>query len=94
MMQLTETKLLWLHHLAKADARQPEVRWEKMPRTVTGKTVSNRTWKPMAEAGLITARFGSVYCLDPLDWLFSITNAGRAAIARATGTQADSGVAG
>jgi len=78
---MTPTRLLWLQQLAK----QGETRWERMPKRKNGLgVVTNKTWRPMVNAGLITARYAQRHFSEPMDWLFAITDAGRAAIAQAT----------
>jgi hypothetical protein len=80
---VTPTRLRWLQHLAK----HGESRWERMPKRENGLgAVTNATWRPMVAAGLITARYGQRHFSEPTDWLFTITDAGRAAIAKATGS--------
>lgn len=64
-MTLTTTRLRWLKQLRYGG----KTRWGKMPMTVGRRVgfVSRQTWRPMVDAGLITAEF------DRGDWWFRIT---------------------
>lgn len=80
--EMTETRLKWLRHLAK----NGETGWTRMPKNARGWTGNNRIWVPMREAGWITARFYAPRAgMEPTDHYFAITDAGRAAIAKAVG---------
>lgn len=80
--RVTPTRLRWLQHLAK----HGETPWGRMPKRDNALgAVTNGTWKPMVDAGLITARYGQRGFREPVDWLFSITDVGRAAIDKAEG---------
>lgn len=83
---ITPTRLRWLEHLAKQSHKGGEVPWSKMPGRINGMGgATNQTWRPMVAAGLITQRFGQRHFTEPVDHLFAITDAGRAAIAAAKG---------
>lgn len=80
---ITPTRLRWLQHLA---TQRHETPWSKMPKDSSGiRGVTNQTWGPMRDAGLIAVRFGQRHFSEPSDHQFTITDAGRAAIAKATG---------
>lgn len=83
LCSMTPTRLRWLQHLA---AQRHETPWSKMPKDSTGiRSATNQTWVPMRDAGWITVRFASRHYSERSDHLFAITDAGRAAIAKATG---------
>lgn len=85
---ITPARLRWLQVLAEQKHKGGEVPWDRMPkRSNCVGSVTNRTWRPMVDAGLITARFGQRHFSEMPDWLFAITDAGRAAIAKATGKE-------
>ncbi len=72
-----------MEHLAK----HGETAWDRMPCKVSRQKVSvtNRTWRPMVMAGLISAEFKETRHRSGLDWHFAITEAGRTALARCGG---------
>ena len=83
---ITPARLRWLQHLAKQTHKGGEVPWSRMPARENGLgACTSQTWRPMVDAGLITQRFGQRHFTEPVDHLFAITDAGRAAIAKATG---------
>lgn len=84
--KITPTRLAWLQHLAKQTHKGGEVPWGKMPKSTGAgnRGCTNQTWRPMLTAGLITARCGQRHFTESTDWLFAITDAGRAAIATTT----------
>lgn len=93
-MQLTPTRLAWLEHLEKYG----ESLWDDMPKRKPSNgcfgyggvsSVTNATWRPMADAGLIETQ-----CYMPRGCYkhgryFKITEAGRAALADAKGQASD-----
>lgn len=89
---LTELRIKWLAYLAAAHGETP---WARMPTsdkaanrfTITKRPATHLTWRPMVDAGLITARFGQRNFREVPEWLFTITDAGRAAL-RAVGGDA------
>lgn len=55
---ITPARLLWLQCLAK-DGETP---WGRMPKNSNNgspRHMTNKTWRPMVEAGLITSRYGT-----------------------------------
>lgn len=76
---ITEVRLRWLQHLAKNGPTS----WSRMPRKAGGQSISNQTWRPMVDAGLISAEYRSPNFSQPKDWWFAITEVGTAAIAKA-----------
>jgi len=82
---ITATRLLWLRCLVKSG----ELPRAKMPGRVNGLgAVTSATWRPMVDAGLITARFGTRHFSQPNDWLFAITDAGRVLFSKLVGSNA------
>jgi DNA-binding PadR family transcriptional regulator len=85
-MTITPMRAAWLAHLAL----HGETPWAKMPKSdkrpnrfakvLRGAT--NQTWSPMVDAGWITLRCGQRNFREPMDHLFTITDAGRTALAR------------
>lgn len=88
-VSMTAMRVKWLAHLAA----HGETPWGQMPKsdrasnrfTRTKRSATNKTWRPMVEAGLITSRYGQRSFRDLPDHLFTITDAGRAALARVQG---------
>lgn len=81
---ITPARLLWLQHLAK----HGETPWGRMPKNSSNgspRHMTSKTWRPMVDAGLITSRFGTRHFSEFPDHLFTITDAGRAAIAESLG---------
>lgn len=79
MIKLTPVRRLWLEKLATSNHPVP---WKYMPkRTGCASAVTNQTWRPMIEAGLITGKYECRDFRVGHDWYFEITDAGRALLA-------------
>lgn len=81
IVRMSPMRLTWLKHLAEHGTTG----WERMPKNARGYSAGNSVWLPMRAEGWITGechapRNGQ----DPFDWYFTITDAGRAAIEKAT----------
>lgn len=74
---LSATRIIWLEHCAK----HGETAWSAMPRSKRGRPVTNLTWRPMIDHGLLAGKYKTVGYRT--DWFFAITDAGRAALAKA-----------
>ncbi len=69
----------WLRHLV----RYGETCWSRMPPKInSNRAVSNQTWQPMIDHGLITGELKAPDPAKPKDWWFNITQAGREALQR------------
>lgn len=81
-VKLTPTRLAWLAHLAKFG----ETAWDRMPARSNGNgSVTNRTWAPLVDAGLIEARYYAPNFASRTDYYFKITDVGRVALAKLEG---------
>ena len=71
---LSPTRRAWLEHLAK----NGPTGWSAMPKNARGRAINRRTWLPLVEFGWCE----SAWQREPVfDIIFTITIAGRAAIA-------------
>lgn len=76
---ITPARLQWLQHLAKFGTTA----WGRMPKRSNGLgAMTNQTWRPMVAAGLIEAKYHAPTWRDVVDHHFTITDAGRAALAK------------
>lgn len=78
-VRMTPKRQEWLALLVE----RGEWPWHLMPKGAGGRAVSSRTWQPMTEAGWITARLDIWSFSHGVDWLFTITDAGRAQLVQA-----------
>ncbi len=78
MINLTAGRLAWLRCLA---AHGGEIPWTNMPKQAgTNTPMTNKTWLPLVDNELITARYGQRNFREREGWLFSITDKGIAAL--------------